>query len=1191
MNFETRYLIQKLNFNLQENTLYKDAAEKAALESDKKKIADAFVYNFLGMIGLINAASDTQKAVLNRHFKDDKKVKIADIADTNNDMSLVVKLANDAGFFKNMDVVNKITRFLAKLKLGQVDVVDSSLVADWLDDMTMNFYSSISDKRTRRDVYAFKDDGGKTIDISRLAVKLKRRANKSDVSGEFRAIAKTFSKIKERDISASPAPATQQAPIGQPAAPTVEPKKKKARRSKAEMETYRNLIASGMSRKAARAAAEAQHRGTAASPTSVSSDGTSVTDTQPPVTQVTEINPRIPLSIGLDFLLSFISANEDRQIKRLQSKYDLSKEQADYVREKFQAFKDDILELLDFNAFDIKISIDGAFSIINSSNIFNQDIEVDTFFKEATFTSGFDRISKNTGLIRYLYQYPANASLKDYVRLGLKPGDIMEMITVISGSGLSSKKSMIDYVVKGATYSNVMNTYLWGDTNDKDSDIGRAISLFGYKMEIQNDTFVSVIENLLNSGYSSYNAKRLIKMLLAGDNFGNWSFMGINPGKTIMSKMSSMIGANINDEIMHNFILDSFNGNYSDIKNSDHILFKIIRQKYEDDIIDEGPENSEISKHLSNGALGHFIKLMGYALEDFTAMHPSDKKILQIRFETKGLETLTKEEIVDYVEYNIYERNVKFGYIDKDTTLEEFKKTPNFQVVVMQQHKELFRRTRSAGAADKVGEAITLQIDRDPSAYDRPIVFKSMMQLIPEMEKDTTVELMRIAKKHGIKNFFDPSIYTSTGKRDEKEEFRSLVSGVMYDCIGTDVEDYFTDLLEQMPSGVISHIRKSLVGMNAVVKEVEDGKIKTFESIGDKRLKEILAMNDINFSSIVSGKVSRKKKGEKWLDYFKRAQKELESSSGKFLPEEQVDLVDGANVKAISKTYNGNYHAGKHGNIYAKVLKAYDGKLKFPEFDEFRKNNPGDGEITPAFHGTGGIAASMILRYGFKVIKSTDSSVVGRMLGDGIYFSNKLDKTLQYVSNKGYGRSYGEKGYIFEMDNNLGKKDPTNRNGPDYRVMGLGGDRIRSPEWCVRDPKAQLSIKKVYEVELVPRSELDSYTINESEQSDEFMSFKKFMKENVQLKGKNRVASFTFRDGQIPIFDEKGIETFVDFEDAIKDKLIPSDLIDYSRQGPVVVFENADTQESYDIRFADVMNGQAFESYKNNFMRVVHSKD
>lgn len=64
-----------MNFKeLIENSLYKTSAEKDALEKDKDKIAEAFVYNFLGIIGLINATSMTQHSHMkSAYFSRDKK--------------------------------------------------------------------------------------------------------------------------------------------------------------------------------------------------------------------------------------------------------------------------------------------------------------------------------------------------------------------------------------------------------------------------------------------------------------------------------------------------------------------------------------------------------------------------------------------------------------------------------------------------------------------------------------------------------------------------------------------------------------------------------------------------------------------------------------------------------------------------------------------------------------------------------------------------------------------------------------------------------------------------------------------------------------------------------------------------------------------------------------------------------------
>lgn len=221
----------------------------------------------------------------------------------------------------------------------------------------------------------------------------------------------------------------------------------------------------------------------------------------------------------------------------------------------------------------------------------------------------------------------------------------------------------------------------------------------------------------------------------------------------------------------------------------------------------------------------------------------------------------------------------------------------------------------------------------------------------------------------------------------------------------------------------------------------------------------------------------------------------------------------------------------------------------------------------------------MILRYGFKVIKTSDPSVVGRMLGDGIYFSNKIDKVTQYVSNSGYSRQHGQKGYVMEMDTNLGTR---NR---DYRAAGVDGrDNIRSPEWCVVDPKAQLRITRVYEVTLVSKRTVDQH-LNEGVQYTGLKGFKQHLKEEV-VQDLGNSTSFVFRDGMIPIVDyETSAVSYVDFEEALSKKLIDEDMFDVSAQGPVIVFRNAPEQLVIDERFASHMGGDDLQLYIELFKR------
>ncbi|MND88135.1 Poly(ADP-ribose) polymerase catalytic domain protein [compost metagenome] len=205
--------------------------------------------------------------------------------------------------------------------------------------------------------------------------------------------------------------------------------------------------------------------------------------------------------------------------------------------------------------------------------------------------------------------------------------------------------------------------------------------------------------------------------------------------------------------------------------------------------------------------------------------------------------------------------------------------------------------------------------------------------------------------------------------------------------------------------------------------------------------------------------------------------------------------------------------------------------------------------MRPVFHGTGSVAASMILRYGFKVIKSSDSSVVGRMLGDGIYFSNVIDKVSQYMSDGGYSRGVGIKGYIFEMEASLGKyKRDYNAAGP-----GTGHDttRVISPEWAVFNANDQIRIYKAYQCELIDKSAMDvlkaKQGVNETTSVIGIQHFKGFVNEALGDKMKNKVV-YIFMDGTIPVSKHKSVD-FEDFDPAKYGKHVQTD---WSGSGPTV---------------------------------------
>lgn len=102
---------------LVENSLYKTPAEMNNLLQDKEGVANAFFINLFGTLGLLKISS--KRGTMKTHLQDDGRLRLSNIADTNKDISLSVKLAVSAGIIK-FAVAQEITRLLFALKSKQI---------------------------------------------------------------------------------------------------------------------------------------------------------------------------------------------------------------------------------------------------------------------------------------------------------------------------------------------------------------------------------------------------------------------------------------------------------------------------------------------------------------------------------------------------------------------------------------------------------------------------------------------------------------------------------------------------------------------------------------------------------------------------------------------------------------------------------------------------------------------------------------------------------------------------------------------------------------------------------------------------------------------------------------------------------------------------------------------------------------
>ena len=301
--------------------------------------------------------------------------------------------------------------------------------------------------------------------------------------------------------------------------------------------------------------------------------------------------------------------------------------------------------------------------------------------------------------------------------------------------------------------------------------------------------------------------------------------------------------------------------------------------------------------------------------------------------------------------------------------------------------------------------------------------------------------------------------------------------------------------------------------------------IKPYTTLDKKRVRDILKYNNV---------VSEDSKlSDKILHNFNTMDMHVRKSGVK-KPLEDLQITENDlkpdELNALTANLHTTRRSNNHGRNGLKILRSFNVNIPLQEKSQtdWINANPNQEIINPMFHGTGSIAASMILRYGFRVISAGDSSITGRMLGNGVYGAIHMDKSQQYVGDNGYGRSVGTKGYIFVCNAALGQK------GKDYRASGVGGSgyQTQSPEWCVFTPNSQFKIVKAYEVELVEETTINSIVADvrrkgKGVNEGKLKNFRKFLGEEIKKETMKNVTNYIFINGYIPVNEHDT----VDFED------------------------------------------------------------
>lgn len=399
-----------------------------------------------------------------------------------------------------------------------------------------------------------------------------------------------------------------------------------------------------------------------------------------------------------------------------------------------------------------------------------------------------------------------------------------------------------------------------------------------------------------------------------------------------------------------------------------------------------------------------------------------------------------------------------------------------------------------------------------------------------------------------IKVAADTKTLNSILNRIDKNSVQSLVSNI--DLGDKDTISAVADACVEVYSYGNELVRKifmPLILAGGVRKDMESSPIKPLITLTTDRIKQILAFNKIDAQSL-DLKI-RKSPKESYGDMFNRLADLVEQQQQK-LPEQRVTELNKTDDEleidsiALNKTRN-----NKHGYNELRILKSFDANVVFPEYQAWADAHPNRTVKRQMYHCTGSVAASMVLRCGFTVIPSSDPSAVGRMLGDGIYCTDVIDKAQQYLGDYGYGRAEGTTGYVFEMEVQYDNQHPRNRLSVrepqyDWAGAGFGRDNIRSPEWALLDPKAQIKIYRVHKAVIVSKQHMDRIRAKHKGVNENRSFLDKYLTEAAK-----DTVMFTFGSGVVPT--APGVKQMFD-----KVVLKPGMQWDYSGQGPMLCVEN-----------------------------------
>jgi hypothetical protein len=228
-----------------------------------------------------------------------------------------------------------------------------------------------------------------------------------------------------------------------------------------------------------------------------------------------------------------------------------------------------------------------------------------------------------------------------------------------------------------------------------------------------------------------------------------------------------------------------------------------------------------------------------------------------------------------------------------------------------------------------------------------------------------------------------------------------------------DFDKFISIFPESLQKKIFAYI-KSIYGVTDLISDIYDSnnpfapKIK----LTTDRIKELKKYNNFEINS----PKFRKKKNESYSDFFNRIDEEgiIEK-----IPEPDIKEIPMTQEEKEKQSVEySKYYNNKHGNTAIEFLESYE--VNFPGMSispDFPQN-----KLVPAFSGTGLVATNFILRFGFTVIPTSDSSIVGRALDivDMYFVKPKSSGEQINVHNPEYN-DYIDNGY-FPVSSTIGAR-------------------------------------------------------------------------------------------------------------------------------------------------------------------------